>query len=91
LLLISHLKLYTHLLHFHESDSPAFKMRFTIATVLACTFFHHMPCASTLTYRIVATLSFAQITPNVAGAKNVGAGSGAQFITGGCVSNADCE
>lgn len=39
----------------------------------------------------VATLSFAQITPNNAGAKNVGAGNGAQFITGGCVSNADCS
>jgi hypothetical protein len=30
------------------------------------------------------------ITPNVAGAKNVGAGKGAQFITGGCVNDADC-
>ena len=32
----------------------------------------------------------AQVTPNNAGAKNVGAGNGAQFITGGCVSDADC-
>jgi len=31
------------------------------------------------------------VTPNVAGAKNVGQASGAQFITGGCVSNADCS
>ncbi|KAH6676425.1 biotrophy-associated secreted protein 2 [Halenospora varia] len=31
------------------------------------------------------------ITPNNAGAKNVGLGTGAQFITGGCVSNADCS
>lgn len=31
------------------------------------------------------------LTPNNAGAKNVGAGSGAQFITGGCVSDADCS
>ncbi|KAF2463051.1 biotrophy-associated secreted protein 2 [Lindgomyces ingoldianus] len=30
------------------------------------------------------------ITPNNAGAKNVGAGDGSQFITGGCVANADC-
>lgn len=30
------------------------------------------------------------MTPNNAGAKNVGTGSGAQFITGGCVNNADC-
>ncbi|KAA8613757.1 hypothetical protein PtrSN002B_009902 [Pyrenophora tritici-repentis] len=33
----------------------------------------------------------AQVTPNNAGAKNVGAGNGAQFITGGCVSDADCS
>lgn len=33
----------------------------------------------------------AQVTPNNAGAKNVGTGSGAQFITGGCVSDADCS
>jgi len=32
----------------------------------------------------------AQITPNVAGARNVGSGDGSQFITGGCVANADC-
>jgi hypothetical protein len=32
----------------------------------------------------------AQITPNNAGARNVGGGNGAQFITGGCVANADC-
>jgi hypothetical protein len=31
------------------------------------------------------------ITPNNAGAKNVGAGNGAQFITGGCVNDADCQ
>jgi hypothetical protein len=33
----------------------------------------------------------AQVTPNNAGAKNVGAGNGAQFITGGCVADADCS
>jgi hypothetical protein len=32
----------------------------------------------------------AQVTPNNAGARNVGQGNGAQFITGGCVNNADC-
>ncbi|KAK4183628.1 hypothetical protein QBC35DRAFT_478000 [Podospora australis] len=37
-----------------------------------------------------ATLSLAQITPNNAGARNVGSGNGSQFITGGCVNNADC-
>lgn len=31
------------------------------------------------------------LAPNVAGAKNVGAGKGAQFITGGCTANADCS
>jgi hypothetical protein len=40
---------------------------------------------------IVAATSLAQVTPNNAGAKNVGAGSGAQFITGGCVADADCS
>jgi len=42
----------------------------------------------------VAILAFAvsvmAITPNNAGAKNVGKGGGAQFITGGCVNDADC-
>jgi hypothetical protein len=33
----------------------------------------------------------AQVTPNAAGSKNVGAGNGAQFITGGCVADADCS
>lgn len=40
---------------------------------------------------IVATLAVAQITPNDAGAANVGAGDGSQFITGGCVADADCD
>lgn len=31
------------------------------------------------------------LAPNDAGAKNVGAGNGAQFITGGCVNDADCQ
>ncbi|KAL2126208.1 hypothetical protein VTI74DRAFT_1475 [Chaetomium olivicolor] len=38
----------------------------------------------------LALAARAQITPNNAGAKNVGAGNGQQFITGGCVNNADC-
>ncbi|KAF2713835.1 hypothetical protein K504DRAFT_473060 [Pleomassaria siparia CBS 279.74] len=38
----------------------------------------------------LATLAFA-ITPNDAGAKNVGGGNAAQFITGGCVADADCS
>lgn len=40
---------------------------------------------------LVAATSLAQVTPNAAGSKNVGAGQGAQFITGGCVADADCS
>ncbi|KAK7757479.1 hypothetical protein SLS62_000494 [Diatrype stigma] len=44
---------------------------------------------------IVATLFFAAtgfaLTPNDAGARDVGNGEGAQFTTGGCVSDADCQ
>ncbi|KUJ18511.1 biotrophy-associated secreted protein 2 [Mollisia scopiformis] len=44
---------------------------------------------------LLAILAFAMtvlaITPNNAGAKNVGNGAGAQFITGGCVADADCS
>lgn len=36
----------------------------------------------------VAFTAFAQVTPNNAGAKNVGQGNGQQFITGGCTSDA---
>lgn len=36
-------------------------------------------------------MAVAQITPNNAGAKSVGAGDGSQFITGGCVADADCS
>ncbi|KXX74114.1 hypothetical protein MMYC01_209470 [Madurella mycetomatis] len=43
--------------------------------------------AALLTFAIAA---MAQITPNNAGARSVGNGQGAQFITGGCVNNADC-
>ena len=32
----------------------------------------------------------ALVQPNNAGAKNVGGGNGEQFITGGCVNDADC-
>ncbi|KAI2470369.1 hypothetical protein F4781DRAFT_430391 [Annulohypoxylon bovei var. microspora] len=38
-----------------------------------------------------AFTAFAQVTPNVAGAKNVGQGNGEQFITGGCTADADCQ
>ncbi|KAF2269721.1 hypothetical protein CC78DRAFT_238524 [Lojkania enalia] len=39
----------------------------------------------------LSAVAFAQITPNNAGASNVGSGDGSQFITGGCVSDADCS
>jgi hypothetical protein len=31
------------------------------------------------------------LAPNNVGAKDVGAGNGSQFTTGGCTSNADCQ
>lgn len=44
------------------------------------------------TLPLVATVGLCQnLTPNNAGASNVGAGDGSQFITGGCVSDADCS
>ncbi|KAK1765286.1 hypothetical protein QBC33DRAFT_517048 [Phialemonium atrogriseum] len=42
-----------------------------------------------------AALAFAvsvmALTPNAAGAKDVGNGKGQQFTTGGCVADADCR
>ncbi|KAI0123290.1 hypothetical protein BJ170DRAFT_687307 [Xylariales sp. AK1849] len=44
---------------------------------------------------IIAAFAFAlgavALTPNNAGAKNVGNGKAAQFTTGGCVADADCQ
>ncbi|KAJ9160938.1 hypothetical protein NKR19_g2784 [Coniochaeta hoffmannii] len=37
-----------------------------------------------------AVTSLALVQPNNAGAKDVGNGQGNQFITGGCVNDADC-
>ncbi len=67
-----------------------------IAAVLACKSsvppsLSHNSTALTRVPRIVAVAALAQITPNNAGARNVGEGAGAQFITGGCVNNADCQ
>lgn len=43
---------------------------------------------------IIATLAFAigaiALTPNDAGARDVGNGQGQQFTTGGCVADDDC-
>ncbi|KAI8966266.1 hypothetical protein F5Y11DRAFT_343653 [Daldinia sp. FL1419] len=44
--------------------------------------------AAVLTFTVAA---LAQVTPNDAGAKDVGQGNGQQFITGGCTSDADCS
>ena len=44
-----------------------------------------------LTTSTVAAVAAADVTPNAAGSKNVGKGNGSQFITGGCVSDADCS
>ena len=44
-----------------------------------------------LTQPSVAATALALVQPNKAGAKNVGSGNAAQFITGGCVSDADCS
>ncbi|KAK2763651.1 Biotrophy-associated secreted protein 2 [Onygenales sp. PD_12] len=44
-----------------------------------------------VTLLAIALTATAQVTPNDAGASNVGAGDGSQFITGGCVSDADCS
>jgi hypothetical protein len=75
-------------------------MRFTIAALLTRTSSpfppfsppipHHFPSFTSLTTLPVSTLTLA-LVPNDAGAKNVGTGTGAQFITGGCVSDADCS
>ncbi|KAI1781343.1 hypothetical protein F4818DRAFT_35298 [Hypoxylon cercidicola] len=46
---------------------------------------------SVATFLALAVTALAQVTPNDAGAKNVGQGNGEQFITGGCVSDADCS
>ncbi len=39
---------------------------------------------------IVAVSALALVTPNNSGAKDVGNGKNLQFITGGCVNDADC-
>jgi hypothetical protein len=63
----------------------------TFAAVLACKYRSvSTSIFSKLTHHAVTTLALA-VTPNNAGAKNVGQGKGQQFITGGCTSNADCS
>lgn len=39
----------------------------------------------------MSATALAQVIPNDAGASNVGNGAGGQFITGGCVADADCD
>ena len=43
-----------------------------------------------LTHDQPVAASVMALSPNLAGSKNVGTGKGEQFITGGCVNNADC-
>lgn len=50
-----------------------------------------MRFTTTTLITLLTTLALAQLTPNNAGARNVGQGNGSQFITGGCVSDADCS
>lgn len=66
-------------------------MRFTLASLLARTYPTPAFPAPILTSPLVTALTTAQLQPNNAGARNVGQGNGSQFITGGCVSNADCS
>jgi len=49
-----------------------------------------MHYAAIASFVFVAVASAAPLSPDPAGAKNVGKGNGAQFITGECLSNADC-
>ncbi|KAI1498947.1 hypothetical protein F5X99DRAFT_411544 [Biscogniauxia marginata] len=44
----------------------------------------------TLTTVLFFAASALALTPNPAGARDVGNGQGAQFTTGGCVADADC-
>ncbi|KAK6953134.1 Biotrophy-associated secreted protein 2 [Daldinia eschscholtzii] len=46
---------------------------------------------NTAAFLAFAITALAQVTPNNAGAKDVGQGNGQQFITGGCTSDADCS
>ncbi|KAI1085494.1 hypothetical protein F5B20DRAFT_518550 [Whalleya microplaca] len=46
---------------------------------------------SVAAFFVFAMTALAQVNPNDAGAKNVGQGNAQQFITGGCVNDADCQ
>jgi len=45
----------------------------------------------TLAAALAFAVSVLALTPNTAGAKDVGNGKGDQFTTGGCVADADCR
>lgn len=63
-----------------------------------CTFLASLPPLDNLaanptdpiTLHLVAISALALVQPNNAGARSVGNGKAQQFITGGCVANADC-
>ena len=67
-----------------------------LAIILACKCFQPSPPAlsrattNTVPYYLVAASAIA-LAPNNAGAVSVGNGKGEQFITGGCIDDADCS
>jgi hypothetical protein len=65
-------------------------VRISILATLACKS-NKSPTHCAILTSSVALTALATVTPNNAGAKNVGAANGQQFITGGCTSDADCS
>ena len=63
-------------------------VRISIFATLACKSDPPLHC-TILTFPVALTAL--AVTPNNAGAKNVGQANGQQFITGGCTSDADCS
>ncbi|KAK0122255.1 hypothetical protein ONS95_010506 [Cadophora gregata] len=45
----------------------------------------------TFTVVVAFAMTAFALSPNNAGAKNVGAGDASQFITGGCIDDSDCS
>jgi hypothetical protein len=84
-------RLCTILFNLHSficSFTPVNMVRISILATLACKSDLPLHCA-VLTSPV--TLTTFAVTPNNAGAKNVGQANGQQFITGGCTSDADCS
>jgi hypothetical protein len=84
-------RLHTILFNSHSfirSFTTTNMVRISILATLACK--SNLPLHCVVLTSPVALAAFA-ITPNNAGAKNVGQANGQQFITGGCTSDADCS